>query len=165
MILPLFTGYLIDNFGLHKLLLIFSGLVTVGQGFFVYGVQEKSFSWMIFGRIIFGIGGESLIISQTRLVTDIFKGKELSLALGLTLSIARFGTVFNNFFSPLFAQYWSVPIATWIGFLSCIWSFICSFLTVFIDLYNRKHTNEIHSASSFGMKLYFFLLIEGFFFI
>lgn len=137
--LPLFTGALLDRWGVHRLLIIFSALVGIGQGIFAIGVQTRAFGVMLFGRVIFGLGGESLTVAQCRLVTDWFRGRELALAIGLNLSIARFGTVFNNNLSPYFAQNLGIPFAIWIGFISCTWSFICAIFTVVIDKRCKRH--------------------------
>lgn len=138
-ILPLFAGNLMDRYGTHRLLLLFSFLVLIGQGFVAIGVQWKSFGVMLLGRVIFGLGGESLTVAQARLVTEWFRGKELALAIGLNLSVARFGTVFNNNLSPIFADKISIPFAVWIGFISCAWSFVCSIFTVIIDIKCHGH--------------------------
>ena len=37
---------------------------------------------MHFGRFLFGVGGESLSVAQSRITTRWFKGKELALAIG-----------------------------------------------------------------------------------
>lgn len=137
--LPLLTGALLDRWGVHRLLILFSALVGIGQGIFALGVQTRTFGVMLLGRVIFGLGGESLTVAQCRLVTDWFRGRELALAIGLNLSIARFGTVFNNNLSPYFAQKLGIPFSIWIGFISCVWSFICAIFTVVIDKRCQRH--------------------------
>ena len=44
---------------------------------------------MYVGRVIFGIGGESLAVAQNAYAVAWFIGKELNLVFGLQLSIAR----------------------------------------------------------------------------
>jgi MFS family permease len=141
-VLPLFAGNLMDRFGTHRLLLLFSLLVLLGQGMFALGVQWKAFVCMLTGRVIFGLGGESLTVAQARLVTEWFRGKELALAIGLNLSVARFGTVFNNNLSPWFADLVGIPFAVWIGFVSCLWSFICAVVTIIIDTKSKSRSNS-----------------------
>ena len=87
---------------------------------------------MLLGRILFGIGGESLGVAQTRLTTSYFRGKELALALGINLSVARLGSVANDLISPIIGSY-SIPLAAWAGFLTCLISLGCSFALVYID--------------------------------
>ena len=47
---------------------------------------------MASGRLVFGIGAESLIVSVTTAIAKWFKGKELSFAFGVNLTIARLGS-------------------------------------------------------------------------
>jgi len=47
---------------------------------------------MATGRLVFGIGAESLIVSITTAIAKWFKGKELSFAFGVNLTIARLGS-------------------------------------------------------------------------
>ena len=153
-ILPLFIGGLLDKYGTSKLLIILSGLVSLGQCIFCIGVEQKCFSVILVGRLVFGLGGESLTVAQSRLVTYWFRGREFAFALGLTLSVARFGTVINNILSPGFSISFGIPGATWIGFYSCVWSFICTIITVILDgKYSEKGAAIIHHG-----KLYFYQL-------
>lgn len=131
-----------------------------GQLFFSWGIEAKSFGLMCVGRALFGVGGESLFVSQTRMTTTWFKGKELSFALGINLAMARMGeferesgeekplfslsnqpikpilvsgSVLNDFLSPLLGIHHSIPFAMWIGFLTCVASFLCSCYLGYID--------------------------------
>ena len=48
---------------------------------------------MAAGRLLFGLGAESLIVAVTTAIARWFKGKELSLAFGLNLTISRLGSL------------------------------------------------------------------------
>ena len=98
-----------------------------------------------------GLGGESLAVAQNRLVTEWFLGKELGVAIGLNLSVARIGTVFNNNASPRIAnrsieQGGGVAGACWIGLVTCIFSLICTLLCIFIDTLYRPVDRETYSV-------------------
>ncbi len=61
----------------------------------VSGIQtERSavVASMAAGRLIFGLGAESLIVAVTTAIAKWFRGKELSFAFGINLMIARLGT-------------------------------------------------------------------------
>lgn len=60
MILPLFGGIVLDKIGLHMGLLITSTFVTVGQFICALGGFISSFETILIGRIIFGMGCETL---------------------------------------------------------------------------------------------------------
>lgn len=137
-ILPFFVGRALDRVGSRSFLIGLSVLVCAGQLIFAVGVTVQSWTWMLIGRLIFGFGGESLAVAQSRLVTEWFLGRELGLAIGLTLSIARIGTVFNNNISPRIASTspasgGGVPGACWAGLVTCLFSFACTMACVFID--------------------------------
>jgi len=55
---------------------------------------------MAAGRLIFGLGAESMIVAITTIIARWFKGKELSFAFGINLTIARLGS-FLALNSPL----------------------------------------------------------------
>ncbi|ORY30523.1 MFS general substrate transporter [Rhizoclosmatium globosum] len=108
-ILPFFGGYLVDRFGTRRLMTFLSFLVCLGQLLFTFGVVYRHYVLMQFGRIVFGFGGESLQVAQTRITTKWFKGKELAFALGINLSVSRLGTVLTDFLSPHLALEVSLP--------------------------------------------------------
>jgi len=61
-ILPLIGGVILDKIGIRNGLLIFTIILCVGQGVFMIGGYRNSFSTMIVGRVIFGIGCESMYV-------------------------------------------------------------------------------------------------------
>ena len=58
---------------------------------------------MAIGRLIFGMGAESLIVAVTAALARWFKGKELSFAFGINLTICRLGS-FAALNSPTWAR-------------------------------------------------------------
>jgi len=49
---------------------------------------------------LFGLGGECMSVAQSAIVSVWFKGKELNLAMGLNISIARLASVANGIIVP-----------------------------------------------------------------
>ena len=93
-------GFLIDRFGLRKSLMLFGVLCFVGPAITV----ATGHLWlMATGRLIFGMGAESLIVAATVGLARWFKGKELSFAFGINLTICRLGT-FAALNSPTWAR-------------------------------------------------------------
>ena len=131
-ILPLLAGTWIERYGLNKSLLLLSVLNCLGQAVFSIGIGWRSFWITLIGRFIFGLGGECLAVAQARLVTDWFIGKELALALGMNLSIARVGTIVNNVMSAWLYETWGIKVAVWVGFMTCVVSLVCSLITIAI---------------------------------
>ncbi|KAI9356236.1 major facilitator superfamily domain-containing protein [Zopfochytrium polystomum] len=138
MFLPLIGGQLVDRFDTRKVLLAFSACVCIGQTLFAVGVSIRSYSVMVFGRILFGIGGESVSVVQSSVTTSWFKGKELAFALGLNICISRLGSVANAILSPRIAKSVGTPAAVWAGTLACYISFLCAVvLCLFIEPHAR----------------------------
>jgi MFS family permease len=67
-------------------------------------VVADSLKVMVFGRFLFGLGGEALGIGANIFVIKWFSGKELSFANALTLSMFRSATVLNTLLSPKIAE-------------------------------------------------------------
>lgn len=116
----LIGGFIIDRLGLRKSLMIFGVLCVVGPAITV----ASSHLWlMAAGRLIFGMGAESLIVAVTTVLAKWFKGKELSFAFGINLTISRLGT-FAALNSPSWARSayanWRPPFLIALGF-----SFFC----------------------------------------
>jgi MFS family permease len=97
----LIGGIIIDRIGTKKSSLFFSVLCMMGALVTSFGAGRL---WlMALGRLVFGLGAESLIVAITTVLAKWFKGKELSLAFGINLTVARLGS-FAADNSPTWAQ-------------------------------------------------------------
>jgi MFS family permease len=106
----LIGGIIIDLIGTKKATALFALLCFIGGAM----TAASPLLWvMAAGRLVFGIGAESLIVSVTTAIAKWFKGKELSFAFGVNLTIARLGS-FAALNSPswLGSQYanWQRPL-------------------------------------------------------
>ena len=93
---------------------------------------------MLVGRIIFGVGGESMNVAQSAIVTVWFKGKELAFALGINLSISRLGSVFNANITPTVCENYGLGTALFVGFAICVFSLFNAIGLVMIDAKAEK---------------------------
>ncbi|SPF37874.1 Major facilitator superfamily (MFS) transporter [Candidatus Sulfotelmatobacter kueseliae] len=93
-------GFIIDRLGLRKSLMIFGVLCLVGPAI---TASSGHLSVMAAGRLIFGMGAESLNVAVTAALARWFKGKELSFAFGINLTICRLGS-FAALNSPTWAR-------------------------------------------------------------
>ena len=112
-------GLLIDRIGGKKSTFIFGALCFLGAAVTVLSPHL----WvMATGRLIFGVGAESLIISVTTLLAKWFRGKELSFAFGVNLTIARLGS-FAALNSPTWARgaylNWRYPFLIAVAVSTC----------------------------------------------
>ena len=101
-ILPLFGGYLIDFMGIRIGITLFSLLILAGQCVFALAVDLRNYPLALVGRFIFGLGGESLTVTQCSLISNWFMGKNMALTFGVNISMARIGGVANDYSEPLF---------------------------------------------------------------
>ncbi|QOC21457.1 MFS transporter [Wenzhouxiangella sp. AB-CW3] len=120
LIVLLAGGYVIDRFG-SKIAITVFGLVCVLGAAMIAATPH--FEMMLAGRFVLGLGAEPMIVAAITALAKWFKGKELSLAFGLNLSISRLGSASadwsTSFAAPLYVN-WQDPLwlATAIGGLA-----------------------------------------------
>jgi len=116
----LIGGMIIDAIGTRRSTFIFSLFCLAGAAI---TVSSGTLEVMAAGRLVFGLGAESLIVAVTTAIAKWFRGKELSFAFGLNLTIARLGS-FAALNSPTWASSlyteWRLPL-----FLSVLAGVIC----------------------------------------
>jgi len=134
----LIGGFIIDRIGTRKATLAFGTLCLLGAATTAsadssalqsialtlgrpFGLAADSgiLAVMAAGRLIFGLGAESLIVAVTTAIAKWFKGKELSFAFGINLTIARLGS-FAALNSPSWASWafddWRKPLLVSVAF-------------------------------------------------
>ena len=100
-VMVLVGGIIIDRIGTRRATLLFGVLCFAGA---VLTALSGSLAVMAAGRLVFGLGAESLIVAVTTAIAKWFRGKELSFAFGVNLTIARLGS-----FAALNAPSWAAP--------------------------------------------------------
>ncbi|ORZ32202.1 major facilitator superfamily domain-containing protein [Catenaria anguillulae PL171] len=68
-LMPLIGGALYDRLGPRAMLLTFSGFVVLGALLFWIGLAFQSFPLLLVGRLLGGLGGESLEVAGTSITT------------------------------------------------------------------------------------------------
>lgn len=136
-VLSIVGGLLIDRFlGLRRAMLLFTALIFCGSVLFLVGIQRLSYPMLLSGRVIFGLGGESLAVAQSAFVARWFKGRRgMALAFGVTISFSRVGSSFNFLFSPTIALRWGVAAAALAGVGACLISVLACGVLVWVDGY------------------------------
>ena len=151
-IMVLVGGLLIDRIGPRRASFIFSILCMTGA---VITALTAEFYLMVIGRLVFGLGAESLIVAITTIIARWFKGKELSFAFGLNLTIARLGT-----FSALNSPTWGASFYTdWQGpLLVAVIAAIISVISIIVYMItdsrseNRYYLGEFESQDKIEFK-------------
>jgi MFS family permease len=86
----LIGGIIIDRVGTKKAMTYFAALCLLGA---VLTAARGQPGVMIAGRTVLGLGAESMIVAVITVLAKWFKGKELSFAVGINLTIARLASV------------------------------------------------------------------------
>ena len=101
--IPFIGGNLIKIYGNKNMFLVFALIIVIGQLIVYLGCKYNSIYTMLVGRVIFGLGGENLNVSQMTCVVEWFYKSESSFPMGLTITISRMGSFLNDVLSPIFA--------------------------------------------------------------
>ncbi len=138
-IMVLIGGLIIDRIGTKKAAFLFSLFVMGGA---LITVLRGNIILMATGRLIFGLGAESMIVAITTVVAQWFKGKQLSFAFGLNLTVARLGS-FLALNSPTWGKslydHWQGPL--WISVAAGVVSVLTLAVFYFLDTYSQKNFN------------------------
>jgi MFS family permease len=104
-------GYAIDRYGTKKTTFVFGVICLVAA---VVTAWSADIRVMLAGRFLLGIGAEPLVVAVTAALARWFKGKELSFAFGVNLTIARLGSAAADnspsWAAPLYTS-WQGPLA------------------------------------------------------
>lgn len=135
-IMVLVGGYIVDRIGTRKAILIFGTVCFIGS---MVTCLSGVLAVMAAGRLIFGLGAESLIVAVTTAVAKWFRGQELSFAFGINLMISRAGTLLAQL-SPSWAGFaynsWRNPLLISVGFAAfCV---IGALLYWILEVYAEK---------------------------
>ena len=164
-VILLIGGVIIDRYGTKKSILYFGILSTIAA--VVTGISSNLYI-MLGGRVLLGLGSEPLIVAITTALAKWFKGKELSFAFGINLTIARLGSVAADN-SPTwghdFYSDWQNPL-----FLAMILSLTCLIggaIYYFLEAYAEKNytlgkageTDKLEFKGMFKFNKSFWLIV------
>jgi MFS family permease len=120
-VMVLIGGIIVDRFGTRLSTLVFALIAFVGA---VVTAMSPAFPVMAAGRLIFGLGTESMIVAITVAIGQWFVGRQLGFAFGVNLSIARAGSytadMSPSWFGSFYARGWQPPL-----WLSVAFAAIC----------------------------------------
>ncbi|KFN50235.1 MFS transporter [Arenimonas composti] len=111
-------GWVIDRFGARRAIVAFAAVCVLAAA---VTAAAPNFPTLLSGRFLLGLGAEPLIVAVTVVLARWFKGKELSFAFGLNLSISRLGSAATDwspsFAAPLYSN-WHDPLWLATGVMS-----------------------------------------------
>ena len=99
-------GVLLDVFGVRIVGSVFVGLMIAGAAIVMTALlsglaPDVTLTIAYIGCMLFGLGSEIAGVAVTRSIAKWFKGRNVALAMGLQLSIARLGTATAFILSPM----------------------------------------------------------------
>ena len=102
-------GVLLDRFGVRLVGSIFVGMMVFGAALVTFAISagfapSASLKIAYVGCMLFGLGSEIAGVSVTRSIAKWFKGRNMALAMGLQLAIARFGTATAILIAPMIVR-------------------------------------------------------------
>ena len=102
-------GALLDKFGVRLVGSIFVGMMVFGAALVTFAISagfvpSTSLTIAYVGCMLFGLGSEIAGVSVTRSIAKWFKGRNMALAMGLQLAIARFGTATAILVAPMIVK-------------------------------------------------------------
>ncbi|KAI8579599.1 hypothetical protein K450DRAFT_241768 [Umbelopsis ramanniana AG] len=134
-VVPIFSGLLVDVFSLRTLFTIFTALVVIGQAIFSIGVSYSNFPIMVFGRFVTGVGFGANDLVQCKITTDWFKSNFLAFALAMNLTFGRLGTAANFNITPMLLDKFGFDEAQacWFGLVVALTSGLAVLVTNYLD--------------------------------
>ena len=110
-VMVLVGGVIVDRFGTRLSTLAFALICLAGA---IVTAMSPLFPVMAAGRLIFGLGAESMIVAVTVAIGQWFVGRQLGFAFGVNLSIARAGSycadLSTTWLKGLYDAGWQPPL-------------------------------------------------------
>lgn len=158
----IFAGIILDKKGIRFSLILSSSLMVIGALIKFYGIQfvdrqlmvgvfgsqlPQTLVYSCVGFAIFGMGAEMAGITVSKTIVKWFKGKELALAMGLEMAIARLGVFAVMILSPILANNQHTEMSRWTTSNVFLWGtiflligFVCFFIYTIMDVKLDKET-------------------------
>ena len=119
------AGIILDKMGVRFTGLLSASLMVIGAGIKYWGISwadANTVEWLnswwpsmpgsaklaMFGFMIFGCGCEMAGTTVSKILAKWFKGKEMALAMGLEMAIARLGVFGAMWFAPMLSEKFAI---------------------------------------------------------
>lgn len=164
------SGIILDKMGIRFTLLLSGILMVGGAAIKLFALTQidraADFSFIgvtlpltavgsFVGFAIFGVGVEMAGITVSKTIVKWFKGKELALAMGLEMAIARLGVFAVMWLSPIFANSTSANPQEWTAHNSIFWGMaflMIGLLTFFIYTFMDKKLDAQDGVGAVGAE-------------
>ena len=110
-VLLLVGGILVDRFGAARMTMWTAAVCLAGSALTAF---SPNYAGMAAGRLLFGIGAETFNIGLLAAIAQYFTGRNLALAMGLSLAVSRAGSysadMSPSWFAASYAAGWQPPL-------------------------------------------------------
>lgn len=147
--LLMIVGIAVKYWAVSNPALLNSSMVIFGQEY------KMQVIWAVVGYGAFGVGAEVAGVTVSKAIVKWFKGKELALAMGMQLSLARLGSAAALAFSPMIAtKFSSVSTPVLVGLVLLV---LGGLSFIIYTIYDKKldtqiKADELEPEESFNMK-------------
>lgn len=163
----IFAGIILDRIGVRKAALVSGSLMVIGASIKLYGISDyfngggfgydffNSF-WTGFpasakvasvGFAVFGCGVEMAGVTVSKGIVKWFAGKELALAMGLEMAIARLGVFAVFRLSPYLAEKGGVSLSVGVGTLLLLIGLLTFSVYFFFDKKLDSQTDALRAGN------------------
>ena len=168
LLMCIWGGIILDKIGIRRTGFLFIVMMAGGAMVTAYGASNtysnggfgydlmNSFwigyspelKMMLLGRFLFGLGAETSIVVVSKIIVKWFKGKELAMAFGFKIGIARAGSWAAFYFSPnIAANASSWNVAIWFAAMLLVIALL-AFLVY--TMFDNKLDNQIDKIKLLG---------------
>ena len=160
----IFAGIILDKMGIRFTGLLSASLMVIGacikfyamsEWFVGTGLEAWLGSWWValpasaklacFGFMIFGCGCEMAGTTVSKSIAKWFKGKEMAMAMGLEMSIARLGVFAAMWLSPMVSDKFNASVSAPVAFGAVLLMIGLIFYFIFV-LMDRKFDKQLEAA-------------------
>ncbi|MDX9846713.1 MAG: MFS transporter [Tenuifilaceae bacterium] len=158
------SGIILDKMGIRFTMITAGLTMVIGGGLKFYALTESFANsgmalWLdsfitnipasaklaFVGFAIFGIGVEMAGITVSKTIVKWFRGKEMALAMGLEMALARLGVFAVFQLSPIFAEHGGVSNSVFWGLAFLCVGFLTFFIYTFMD---RAYDKQIEAKDA-----------------
>ena len=156
------AGIILDKMGVRFTGLLSASLMVIGAAIKYWGISwadANTVEWLnawwpsmpgsaklaMFGFMIFGCGCEMEGTNVSKILAKWFKGKEMALAMGLEMAIARLGVFAVMWIAPLISQRFDNSIIAPLGFCGALLVIGLIYFIVF-GVMDRKFDSQLVEA-------------------
>ncbi|KAJ8654388.1 hypothetical protein O0I10_009956 [Lichtheimia ornata] len=171
-VFPIVGGFFIDVCGTVWGTIVVNLMIFTGSLLTAIAARISSFSLMVVGQVVFGIGSGLIVTMQESLLSKWFRTKYLAFAIGMQLSISRLSTFLGTLVSnPIAIRMNDWVWAFWLALTLCAFSIIMNIIYALVlrhlqgnvmskaEMLKIKAKKTVHVKSVLRFPPYFWLIL------